>query len=85
MDTEKMNDLLEGCALLEIGGNYYEYVGHHNGKVALQDVSSDYFIEVDIIRIKEVYPEASIAYKGIVGEEPIGYHDAQGRRNRCKY
>ena len=61
-NMEKINDLLDGCALLEIGGNYYEYVGQHNDKAVFQDVSSDYFIEVEITRVKEVFPEASIVY-----------------------
>ena len=49
--------------ILEIGGNYYEYIGDHNGKAMLQDVDSDYFIEVEKTRIKEVYPEASVVIK----------------------
>lgn len=62
MNMEKISDLLDGCALLEIGGYYYEYAGHRKGKAVFQDVNSDYSIEIDITRIKEVYPEASIVY-----------------------
>lgn len=43
---EKIYDLLDGCALLEYHGNYYEYIGNKNGKCIFQNQDDDSYIEV---------------------------------------
>ena len=39
-----VEDLLDGCALLEHCGNLYEYAGFENGKYIFQNVNDDSYI-----------------------------------------
>lgn len=60
MDLEKINDVLDGRALLEIKGNYYEYCGHCDGKLLFQNIADDSYISGDVEDIGETYPEACV-------------------------
>lgn len=41
MKEKQINDVLDGCALLEYLGDLYEYVGSANGKHTFQCVTDD--------------------------------------------
>ena len=63
MNMEKMNDVLDGRALLEISGNYYEYCGHCDSKLLFQNITDDsYILAGDAEDIEGTYPEAYIVY-----------------------
>lgn len=40
LNTEQIDNLLDGCGFLESCGNLYEYCGRANGKYYFQDVNS---------------------------------------------
>lgn len=46
MSKSQIEDLLDGCGLLERFGNLYEYCGSKDGKLLFQNVSDDSHIEV---------------------------------------
>ena len=64
MDMEKMNDVLDGRALLEtINGDYYDYCGHCDGGLLFQNITDDSYILVDAVEdVVEIYPEACVVY-----------------------
>lgn len=41
MRMNEVEDLFDGCALLEYGGNLYEFAGFENGKYIFQNVNDD--------------------------------------------
>lgn len=51
-----INDLLEGCALLEYMGNLYEYIGHEKELLLFQCINDDSYI-------KRTYEQLTIAIK----------------------
>lgn len=63
MNLEKMNDVLDGRALLEIRGEYYDFYSHCDGELLFQNITDGSYILVGGVEdIEEIYPEAYIVY-----------------------
>lgn len=45
--AKQVDELIDGCALLEYLGNLYEYIGTENGKFIFQNINNDHFIKRD--------------------------------------
>lgn len=58
MTTRKINEIMEGNALLESCGNLYEYIGHDKKKrLVFQNVNDDshFAITYEELRLDECY------------------------------
>ena len=59
---DKLYDLLDGCALLEISGDLYGFVWYKGDMAIFQDINSDHYFMVKLHQIKYVYPNYQIIY-----------------------
>lgn len=57
----QIDELMDGCALLECLGNLYEYIGSEGGKLVFQSISNDRFIKTDVENLLTM-PEYQIQY-----------------------
>ena len=47
MSGKKINEIMEGCALLECCGNLYEYIGNNRrNKMLFQNVNDDSYLRL---------------------------------------
>ena len=56
MRARELELILDGCALLEAHGNYYEYIGNVDGRLCFQNINDDSYIKstyVDMLHSAE--------------------------------
>lgn len=61
MTDERVNDILDGVALLEYFGNLYEYAGMESGRYIFQSVNDDSYIKVTPESLR-TFPEYDVQY-----------------------
>lgn len=61
LNQYQINELLDGCALLECLGNLYEFIGSENGKYIFQNVNNDSYIKCSYKSLLTM-PEYDIQY-----------------------
>ena len=59
--AKQVDELIDGCALLECLGNLYEYIGMENGRYIFQSTSNDRHIKTSFESLLTM-PEYSISY-----------------------
>ena len=59
--AKQIDELTDGCALLECLGNLYEYIGMENGRYVFQSTSSDRYIKTGYENLLTM-PEYSVCY-----------------------
>lgn len=63
MRIKDLELILDGCALLEAYGNYYEYIGNVDGRLCFQNVNDDSYIKSTYERL--LHGSESSCYRAV--------------------